>query len=216
MTAQPGSTPHADEQLSAWLDDELPAAELELLAARLSAVPELRARVGRYALIGSALRGADGQTEALASELAALHLSERVRAAIDGSAQSTERADAPGAARWLPYAAAATVALVALALIPQLRPVTVPESLVRQDGAAVVAAATLTPDRFQRSAAQRVAAGAQSSLSANRLTSYLVYHGEYSGMLSAKVTDSRIVNHRSFAGATPPGNGTPGNGTVGQ
>ncbi|MEO8224451.1 MAG: hypothetical protein ABI661_06570, partial [Gammaproteobacteria bacterium] len=38
------------------------------------------------------------------------------------------------------------------------------------------------------------------SLSQQRLTNYLVYHGEYSGMLSAKVSDSHIVNNGSYGG----------------
>ena len=55
--------------------------------------------------------------------------------------------------------------------------------------------------RAQSLVTDRMGSTGQSSLSPRRLTSYLVYHGEYSGMLSAKLTDSHIVNNRAYAAA---------------
>jgi negative regulator of sigma E activity len=49
-----------DSQLSAMFDDELPAAECELLARRLVRDEALRAQWSRYALIGGALRAERG------------------------------------------------------------------------------------------------------------------------------------------------------------
>src|SRR5580692_11839318 len=46
------------EQVSAFLDGELPSTETELLLKRLTRDGELRESFGRYALIGEALRGA--------------------------------------------------------------------------------------------------------------------------------------------------------------
>jgi negative regulator of sigma E activity len=46
-----------DSQLSAMFDGELPAAECELLARRLSRDPLLKQQWSRYALIGAAVRG---------------------------------------------------------------------------------------------------------------------------------------------------------------
>ncbi len=46
------------EQVSAFLDGELPSSETELLLKRLTRDAELRESFGRYALIGEALRGA--------------------------------------------------------------------------------------------------------------------------------------------------------------
>ena len=43
-----------DSQLSAMFDDELPSAECELLARRLSRDEQLKARWGRYAVMGAA------------------------------------------------------------------------------------------------------------------------------------------------------------------
>ena len=51
------SNEELDSQLSAMFDDELPQAECELLARRLSRDPQLKARWGRYALISMAVRG---------------------------------------------------------------------------------------------------------------------------------------------------------------
>ena len=57
-----------DSQLSAMFDNELPAAECELLARRLSRDEDLKARWGRYAAIGATIRAEGGVR--LNSELA--------------------------------------------------------------------------------------------------------------------------------------------------
>jgi sigma-E factor negative regulatory protein RseA len=49
-----------DSQLSAMFDGELPAAECELLARRLSRDDQLKARWGRYAVMGAAIRAENG------------------------------------------------------------------------------------------------------------------------------------------------------------
>ena len=49
-----------DSQLSAMFDDELPAAECELLARRLSRDDVLKARWSRYAVIGAVIRSERG------------------------------------------------------------------------------------------------------------------------------------------------------------
>lgn len=49
-----------DSQLSAMFDDELPAEECELLARRLSRDEALKARWGRYAVIGAVIRAERG------------------------------------------------------------------------------------------------------------------------------------------------------------
>ncbi len=51
-----------DSQLSAMFDNELPAAECELLARRLSRDGDLKARWGRYAVIGAVIRAERGVT----------------------------------------------------------------------------------------------------------------------------------------------------------
>ncbi|MBL8201950.1 MAG: sigma-E factor negative regulatory protein [Chromatiales bacterium] len=201
MSTGPDQSPLIDEQLSAWLDDELPAAEQELLVSRLARSPEHRARVARYGLIGSTLRG--GPAGSRSAGIAALEISARVSAALDGiPAPSAPRVRQPGS-RLLPYAAAAGIALVAVALVPVLRPAPGPGTATMASMATqpAVVPATLTSARAPSLVADRVAPAGQPSLTSRRLTSYLVYHGEYSGMLSAKLTDSHIVNNRAYAAA---------------
>ena len=45
-----------DSQLSAMFDNELPSAECELVARRLSRDEQLQARWGRYAIVGAVIR----------------------------------------------------------------------------------------------------------------------------------------------------------------
>ena len=66
-----------DSQLSAMFDNELPAAECELLARRLSRDESLQARWRHYAVIGAALRGEHG----VALDM---NLATRVRSAVAG------------------------------------------------------------------------------------------------------------------------------------
>jgi negative regulator of sigma E activity len=67
------------EQVSAFLDGELPGSETELLLKRLTRDGELRESFGRYALIGEAIRGAGGG-------LLTKGFTGRVNLAIDGEA----------------------------------------------------------------------------------------------------------------------------------
>jgi len=185
MTTAPDHKPLIDEQLSAWLDDELPREELELLVARLAESPELKARLARYSLIASRVRGS--QVGNVSTELAALRLGGRVRAALEEPTASERQPAAARTNRVLPYAMAAGLTLAAVAFTvaqgPQLRPVGNP---VQASAQPVVAGSGPAP-------------AGQASLSSKRLTNYLVYHGEYSGLLSARVTESHIVNNRPYA-----------------
>ncbi len=63
-------------QLSAMFDGELPAAECELLARRLTRDEALRAAWARYAVIGAAMRRDRVPLD--------LQLADRVRAAVSG------------------------------------------------------------------------------------------------------------------------------------
>lgn len=187
------------EQLSAWLDDELPAAEMELLSARLQQSAEDRALVARYGLIGSCIRGR--QPRSPASGLIALQLSERVGMALSVSADDVALR---GSSRWrqiAPFALAAGLAVMAVVLIRPAGAPQEPEPVADRQGSEAQAA--FSPVRLERSSAALFSAGRQASLSPNRLTSYLVYHGEYAGALAGKVSDSHIVNQRSYAVVVP-------------
>src|SRR5476649_2458168 len=103
------------EQVSAFLDGELPGTETELLLKRLTRDGELRESFGRYALIGEALRGAG-------SHVLTRSFTSRVNLAIDGEPmQAPMQAQPARAVRWwrplagiTVAAGVATVAIVAL------------------------------------------------------------------------------------------------------
>jgi hypothetical protein len=105
------------EQVSAFLDGELPNTETELLLKRLTRDPELRDSFGRYALLGEAMRG-NHRTVALTRGFAA-----RINAAIDGEAVpvSVPLTSERSARWWRPLAGAAMVASVAAVAVVALQ-----------------------------------------------------------------------------------------------
>ncbi len=119
------------EQVSAFLDGELPGSETELLLKRLARDPELRESFGRYALIGESLRGATRVplTRGFAG---------RVNCAIDGepAAVSAPALRARPAAWWRPLAGAAVAAGVAAVAVVALQH--------RADGPALGASSPVT------------------------------------------------------------------------
>ena len=108
-----------DSQLSAMFDDELLPAECELLARRLSRDEQLKARWGRYAVIGAAIRAERGVrlNARIAGRVNARIVSEPVLSA------GAEPARAALGRRlwWQPLAGAAVAAGVAAAAILWLR-----------------------------------------------------------------------------------------------
>ncbi len=106
-------TDQLNQQVSAFVDNELPEEECPLFVRHLCKDDALQSTVSRFALIGDAMRG-----ELLAADV---HLSQRIRAAI--SAESVDSAaasptKASGWPRWMRpvsgVAVAATVAAVAV------------------------------------------------------------------------------------------------------
>ncbi|HVW68259.1 MAG TPA: sigma-E factor negative regulatory protein [Steroidobacteraceae bacterium] len=108
-----------DSQLSAMFDNELPAAECELLARRLSRDEQLKARWGRYAVMGAAIRAERGVrlNAALAGRVSAAISSEPVLAA-EPAPQPRKRW---AGSWWQPVASAAAVAGVAIVSILWMR-----------------------------------------------------------------------------------------------
>ena len=105
------------EQVSAFLDGELPTTETELLLKRLTRDGELRESFGRYAMIGEAMRGSG-------SQILTKSFSSRVNLAIDGEPAAAPIAVSAGRDRrwWRPLAGvtvAAGVAAVAIVALQQ-------------------------------------------------------------------------------------------------
>ena len=108
-----------DSQLSAMFDDELPPAECELLARRLSRDEYLKARWGRYAIVGAVIRAERGVrlNAPLAGRVNAVLLAEPALAAHTAP---RDRSRAP-LRWWRPLAGAAVAAGVATVSILWLR-----------------------------------------------------------------------------------------------
>jgi sigma-E factor negative regulatory protein RseA len=215
-----------DSQLSAMFDNELPAAECELLARRLSRDEQLKARWGRYAVIGAAIRAERGVRLNAA-------LAGRVSAAI--SSEPSLAAEPPTSARkrwqvswWQPVASAAAVAGVAAVAIfwmraqaPDVQPT------VAQTGAeAIVPAATVAGTAAPSNPTPVVNNGEPDTyvvpktpgrrlvVPSTELANYVVAHSEFSSpvtrrnLLSAFMA-SESANESTSAGTSAPGSEEP-------
>jgi sigma-E factor negative regulatory protein RseA len=185
------------EQVSAFLDGELPDTETELLLKRLTRDGELRESFGRYALIGEALRGAGSQilTRGFAS---------RVNLAIDGEpAHVPSLATRPRASGWwrplagvTVAAGVAAVAIVALqqrAISPRVSG-TAPATA--QNVTAPLKAAVPSQVSLQGGGGPRepisytvvpaTSSEAPSTITPARLTNYVFAHSKYSSVLGQR------------------------------
>jgi sigma-E factor negative regulatory protein RseA len=174
------------EQVSAFLDGELPNSETELLLKRLTRDQDLRESFGRYALIGEAVRGSS-------VSLRTKGFTGRVNLAIDG-----ETVPADAHARkvraphwWRPFAGAAVaagvaaVAVVALqqrAVAPTLRPVTAQNAVISQGAAVAVA----TPAENLSYTVPPTSAAVPAVMPRARLTNYVFAHSRYSSGLDQR------------------------------
>jgi sigma-E factor negative regulatory protein RseA len=177
------------EQVSAFLDGELPNSETELLLKRLTRDSELRESFGRFALIGEALRGVNSSS--LSRSFAS-----RVNQAIDG--EPVVQVPVPSARVkhwWRPVAGVAvaagvaTVAIVALqqrAISPGLRvAASAPQTLTTaQNSPAVGSAATAREALSYTVPASSPETAA--AIAPARLTNYVFAHSKYSSGLAQR------------------------------
>jgi sigma-E factor negative regulatory protein RseA len=183
MAGDERMTDAVNEQLSACLDGELPAAELDLLLKRLERNPELREALGRYTVIGEALRHA---RPAVASR----SFADKVMAAVEQEPAAARRGIriSPILTRSLrPVAGigiAATVAALAIFSVQRAgvtqgpiasnEPATAPTAVVAQttdDAASYIVPTSTSQSAF---------------VPATRLTNYVVAHSEYSSPLARR------------------------------
>jgi negative regulator of sigma E activity len=168
------------EQISAFLDGELPSSETELLLKRLARDAQLRESFGRYALIGEACRGSP-------HEHLTRGLSARINRAIDGEATPAGGSVHRGRARrwWHPVAGAAVAAGVAAVAVVALQQRAVSPSV--RPGVAMVAqniAAAHNKEPVMYTTPAPAALGeAPAALPAARLTNYVFAHSKYSSVL---------------------------------
>jgi len=164
------------EQVSAFLDGELPSSETELLLKRLTRDPELRQGFGRYALIGATLRGGNGA--ALSLGFAA-----RVNRAIDGepAAPALPAAGTRPLRWWKPIVGTAVAAGVAAVAVVALQQRAVAPGVT-------AAAPRMTVQNVRLAAVPKeplsytvpAPAAAPAMVAPARLTNYVFAHSKYS------------------------------------
>jgi negative regulator of sigma E activity len=183
------------EQVSAFLDGELPNTETELLLKRLTRDGELRESFGRYALIGEALRGGG-------SPILTRGFASRVNHAIDGEpAQVAGHAPQARAPRWwrplagvTVAAGVATVAIVALqqrAIAPGVKgaPAVTAQNVVASTATAsnqLPVQGGGGPREALSYTVPTASAEAPVSIAPARLTNYVFAHSKYSSGLGQR------------------------------
>jgi len=204
-----------DSQLSAMFDNELPAAECELLARRLSRDEDLKARWSAYAAIGATIRAEGGVR--LNSNLAV-----RVNNAISSEpavavakpiepSRATSRRPVP---RWLmPLGGIAVAASVAAASILFLRyespmqPVAQSLPVTSSSNQTLVAknAVPAAPDSYTvpKTLPRR------SIVPSTQLANYVVAHSEFSSPVNRRNLLSAFMASESGTAGAPSGSDEP-------
>ena len=185
-------TEQINDQISAFIDDELSAHESAMLVRRFERDPEARSRALRYTLIGTALRG-----ELLEPHPAVLR--QRIAAALAGVVPVAPRVPARWSVRvarpLLGFGIAATVAIVAIGV---LRAVNNSETVPSRAVAATAPAPVLLQARDAPEAPSYVVppevADGRVVTPPIRLTNYLMHHGEYASRLSRTSVHSNVVS----------------------
>jgi sigma-E factor negative regulatory protein RseA len=202
-----------DSQLSAMFDNELAAADCELLARRLSRDEELKSRWGRYAAIGATIR-AEGGTR-LNAEVA-----RRVSAVISAepaivAEPARQPSRSPASRWWLPLGGVAMAASVAAAAIlfvrfqspapdgPVFAQATPAVGSGGGDGRAVTTGGTQDSYVVPKTLARR------SIVPATQLANYVVAHSEFSSPVNRRNLLSALMASESGTAGAPSGSEEP-------
>lgn len=204
-----------NEQLSCFLDGELPEAETTLLLKRLERDEDLKGTLSRYSLIGAVLR-VEGDAPA------ARNVAARVRAVVSRE-PALGKAGRGAAVRWLrPIAGLAVAAGVAAATVMVLPGAPLESGQAPQRVAAVappvadvipvvaavipvVAAVDDVDEPPQTYTTPPAPAGSANVLSPAQLASFLLAHSEYTDPLSRRSVVTGTPD--APAGATPAADG---------
>jgi sigma-E factor negative regulatory protein RseA len=171
------------EQVSAFLDGELPNSETELLLKRLTRDGELRESFGRYALIGEAVRGTTR------GGLITRGFTGRVNLAIDGELIPANGHVPPAREPrwWRPFAGAAVAAGVAAVAVVALQQRAVAPTL--RSGAPLTAQTAVPAPAAREAISYTVPAtspAAPAAMPQARLTNYVFAHPRYSSGLALR------------------------------
>ena len=210
-----------DSQLSAMFDDELPAAECELLARRLSRDEQLKARWGRYAVIGATIRAERGvRLNAGLAGRVSVAISSEAPLAAEPAPQPKKRWDRGW---WQPLAGVAAAAGVAALSIIWMRSQVLPDTLpavaqtvvpaistANTPVATTVASATTLgntsePDSYvvPKNSPRRLV------VPSTELANYVVAHSEFSSPVTRRNLLSAFMASESGTAATSAGSEEP-------
>ncbi len=197
------------EQVSAFLDGELPGSETELLLKRLTRDAELRESFGRYALIGEALRVT---TRVPLSR----GFAGRVNCAIDGEPAVANLQPVRGRSPrwWRPIAGAAVAAGVAAVAVVALqqRAVSPAARAIMPVASRALTAQNLKPAEPKEAISYTVPAAlpdVPAVMPAARLTKYVFAHSRSSSVLGQSNVLSSLLADADEQ--QPAGNGRPAN-----
>lgn len=187
-------TEQINDQISAFIDDELSAQESAMLVRRFERDPDARGRALRYTMIGDALRG-----QLLEPNPAVLR--RRVAAALSGAqaAAAPARASTHWSARFArPALGLGIAAGVAVAAIGVLRIANDTQTAPVGVAAAIDTPAALPVRQVNDEALVYVVpqdvSDARVVTPPIRLTNYLMHHSEYASRLSRTSVRSNVVS----------------------
>jgi len=180
-----------NEQLSACLDGELPPAELDLLLKRVGRDAGLRAAIGRYSLIGEAMRAerpavasGDFASKVMAS------LADEVPGEIIAAPSVVATKISPNAVRYLRpavgMAIAAGVAAIAVFTMQPMGQSDLGPNGANDSGTALIAATEPASTDSDPSYVVPTSTTSSAFIPATRLTNYVVAHSEYSSPLGRR------------------------------
>ncbi|HUN27486.1 MAG TPA: sigma-E factor negative regulatory protein [Steroidobacteraceae bacterium] len=210
------SNEELDSQLSAMFDDELPAPQCELLARRLARDDALKARWGRYAAMGAAIRAERSLSldSGLARRVSTAIAAEPVLVAVPAPDARSPHARATAARWWQPLlggALAAGVAAAAILWLHAAAPVvpavaqlaaTVPDAVTTQS----VASDAADSDSYVVPPAVESASFAPPT----ELADFVVAHSEFSTPLLRRSALSALVAAEAATSTpTPPPQSAP-------
>lgn len=181
-------TEQIQDQLSAFVDDELSSEECAFFVRRLQRDPEAAHRAMRFAVVGSALRGEMIQPDPGI-------LLRRLDAALDGTEGEGgyERRRASSApAMWRPMLGVGISAGVAAVAVFLMRTVNMGGGEVEAGTAAASVQATQGVEPASYVVPQEPASNDMIA-SPIRLTNYLMHHGEYTSRLGRTIVSSNVV-----------------------
>ena len=198
-----------DSQLSAMFDDELPQAECELLARRLSRDEALKARWRRYAVMGAAVRAERGVRMDVRLET---NLATRVSAAIsaepalEGATVAETRARRSGGFRWWQPvsggAIAAGVAAMSVLWVRSQAPIGSDEVVAQNPAPTAVVAQNENANAAPEGYVVPTNVEPRSFMPPAELANYMVAHSEFSTPVSRRNLLSTLVASESGTAGT--------------